>query len=77
LHIVLEDPLVAEIDRRVGRRHRSSFIAETLRRALEDQQRWDEIEASLGTISDQGHDWDQDPAAWVRRQRSLDSRSIG
>lgn len=30
---------------------------------------WDEIEASLGSISDTGHEWDDDPAAWVREQR--------
>ena len=77
MHIVLEDHLVAEMDRRVGRRRRSAFIAETLRQALEDQRRWGEIEASLGTISDHGHEWDDDPATWVREQRSLDARRVG
>ena len=43
---------------------------------LEYERRWDEIEASLGSIADTGHEWDDDPAAWVREQRrSEPSRS--
>lgn len=48
--------------------------AETIRRALEDERRWDDIVAALGKIADEGHDWDADPAAWVRRQRRGDAR---
>jgi hypothetical protein len=77
VHINLEDRLVAQLDRRVGRRKRSAFIAQTVRRALEDQRRWDDILASLGTIADSGHEWDEDPAAWVRRQRRSDVRRVG
>jgi len=77
LHISLDDRLVAQLDRRVGRRRRSAFIAATLRRALDDELRWDEIEASLGTLEDQGHPWDADPAAWVREQRRGDARRVG
>jgi hypothetical protein len=77
VHINLEDRLVAQLDRRVGRRKRSAFIAQTLRRALEDQRRWDDILASLGSIADTGHEWDEDPAAWVRRQRRSDVRRVG
>ena len=77
LHIQLDDDLVAELDRRCGRRRRSSFVAELIRRALEDEQRWDDIESSLGSIEDTGHDWDDDPAAWVRAQRSADDRRVG
>ena len=36
-----------------------------------------DIEASLGQVSDRGHDWDDDPAAWVRRQRHGDQRRAG
>lgn len=77
VHIVLDDALVAELDRRVGRRRRSAFIARTVERALDDRRRWDEIAAALGTISDQGHDWDADPAAWVREQRRADPGRVG
>lgn len=77
LHISLEDDLVAELDERVGPRQRSSFIEQTLRRALEDHRRWDEIESALGALADEGHDWDSDPASWVREQRASDLRRVG
>jgi Arc/MetJ family transcription regulator len=77
LHITLEDNLVAQLDRRVGPRGRSAFIAQALRHALEDDARWDQIEASFGTIADHGHEWDADPARWVREQRRADPRRVG
>jgi hypothetical protein len=77
VHIALEDALVAELDRRVGARRRSAFIAELIRRALDDERRWDDIEAALGGLTDQGHDWDDDVASWVRRQRRADVRRAG
>lgn len=77
VHIALDDDLVAELDRRVGPRRRSAFIAELIRRGLDDERRWDDIEASLGRLHDQGHEWDDDPAGWVRRQRQGDGRRAG
>ena len=77
LHIQLEDDLVAEIDRRVGPRRRSGFIANAIRRALDDEQRWELIESAAGSISSTGHDWDDDPAAWVDAQRRGDERRVG
>jgi hypothetical protein len=77
LHISLEDDLVAELDRRVGKRRRSAFIARVLRRTLDDESRWDDILSSIGAIEDEGHDWDRDPAAWVRAQRRGDQRRVG
>ena len=68
---------MAELDRRVGKRRRSAFIARVLRRTLDDERRWDEILSSIGAIDDAGHDWDQDPAAWVRAQRRGDQRRVG
>jgi Arc/MetJ-type ribon-helix-helix transcriptional regulator len=77
LHISLEDDLVAQLDRRVGRRRRSAFIAETLRRALEDERRWQDIEAAVAALPDSGHEWDADPSSWVRTQRRGDERRVG
>ena len=77
LHIQLEDELVADLDRRAGPRRRSAFISALIRRSLEDERRWDEIEASLGSIADTGHEWDDDPAEWVRKQRRSDPRRSG
>lgn len=74
LHIALTDALVAEIDRRAGTRRRSAFIGELIQRRLDNERRWDDIEAALAGLPDTGHDWDDDPAAWVRRQRQADSR---
>ncbi len=77
LHISLQDELVAELDRRVGKRRRSAFIASLIRRTLDDERRWDEIVDSLGTASEGDHDWDADPGAWVRAQRRGDRRRVG
>jgi hypothetical protein len=77
LHITLSDELVRELDRRVGPRRRSGFIARAVETALEDELRWELIESSLGTIPDEGHEWDEDPAAWVREQRRADERRVG
>lgn len=77
LHITLEDDLVARLDRRVGRRRRSAFISQTVRRALEDESRWEDIEAGLGALSDTAHEWDADPASWVRAQREADMGRVG
>jgi metal-responsive CopG/Arc/MetJ family transcriptional regulator len=77
LHIALDDDLVADLDRRVGPRRRSAFIAELIRRGLEDERRWDDIDAALGGLADTEHDWDRDPAEWVRSQRRHDGRRTG
>jgi len=77
LHISLRDDLVAELDRKVGRRRRSAFIAETLTRALEDERRWQAIEGALGGIEHGAHEWDGDPQAWVRAQRHADPGRVG
>lgn len=77
LHITLEDDIVAELDRRAGDRQRSALIAEFIRRGLDDESRWDDVEAALGGISDGDHEWDDDPAAWVRNQRRRDDRRAG
>ncbi len=78
LHIALEDELVAELDRRVGPRGRSAFIAEMIRRGLDDERRWDDIEASLGQLPDTGHEWDDEiHAASGARGRSPTGAGMG
>lgn len=76
LHISVKDEVVAELDRRVGSRERSSFIELAIRRALDEHARTEALEAASGSIQDGGHDWDDDPAAWVRAQRA-DARRTG
>ena len=77
VHITLDDALVAQLDKRVGSRRRSRFITEAVSRALDDAHRWEQIEAALASIPDEGHDWDDDPAAWVHAQRNADARRVG
>jgi hypothetical protein len=77
VHVYLDDDLVAAIDKRVGERGRSGFIAESVREALENEERWALIRSAMGSIKDAGHDWDDDPAAWVRAQRRGDRRRVG
>jgi metal-responsive CopG/Arc/MetJ family transcriptional regulator len=77
LDITLDEELVKQLDKLVGRRGRSAFIEETVRRALEDERRWEDIEASLGALSEQEHEWDGDPAEWVAVQRYGDRSRVG
>ncbi len=77
LHISLDDTLVSELDRFAGRRQRSAFITRAVERTLDEERRWRGIEAALGAIDDHGHEWDEDPAAWVRRGRREDARRAG
>lgn len=77
MHISLDDDLVAHLDRRVGARRRSAFISATLREALEDEQRWEDIEAGLGALRDSEHEWDEDPAGWVTAGREVDPARVG
>jgi len=69
--------LVAQLDRRVGARKRSKFIAALIEAKLDEERRWDDIESALGGLQNEGHDWDEDPAEWVRRQRRGDTHRSG
>lgn len=77
MHIALDDALVAQLDQLAGARRRSAFIAELIRRGLDDELRWADIESALGGIAGKGHEWDDDSAEWVRGQRRGDSRRAG
>jgi metal-responsive CopG/Arc/MetJ family transcriptional regulator len=77
VHISLDDDLVRQLDRRVGARHRSTFISQTIRHALEEERLWENIEAGLGALAETEHDWDADPAAWVTAQRTSDAGRVG
>jgi Arc/MetJ-type ribon-helix-helix transcriptional regulator len=77
VHITLPEAVVRELDRRVGRRRRSAFIGRAVEHALESEQRRELVESAIGAIGGRGHDWDADPADWVRQQRRLDERRLG
>ncbi|MBA2385006.1 MAG: hypothetical protein H0V68_10155 [Actinobacteria bacterium] len=77
LHITLDDELVKELDRNVRPRGRSAYISRAVARALDDERRHRLIKAAIGSIPAHGHEWDDDPAAWVAEQRRLDPRRVG
>jgi Arc/MetJ family transcription regulator len=77
VHINLDDELVRDLDRRAGVRGRSAYIAATLRRALEDERRGEQIASAVGSLEAGGHAWDDDPAGWVAAQRRSDARRVG
>jgi hypothetical protein len=77
LHITLDDALVRELDRRVGNRRRSAFVARAVEQALEDERRWEHVWAAAGRVADDGHEWDDDPAAWVAVERRRDAARVG
>lgn len=77
LHITLKDDLIRELDRRVGPRRRSAYIARAVEEALDDDRRWELVESAIGSIGDRGHAWDEDPGRWVREQRRADERRVG
>jgi len=77
VHIYVDDDLLRELDELVGPRGRSSFITEAVRRAVDAERRWRKIESAFGKIGDTGHEWDEDPATWVRAQRRADERRVG
>jgi metal-responsive CopG/Arc/MetJ family transcriptional regulator len=77
MHIELDDQLVAQIDELSGPRGRSAFVRSAIERAIRQELRWTDIEAAAGAIENQDHEWDHDPAAWVREQRRADVRRAG
>lgn len=73
----LDDALVARLDARVGARGRSRFIERATLAALEDEIRLESIRSAIGAIDDEGHEWDDDPAAWVHEERRRDTARTG
>lgn len=77
MHIELDDDLVAKVDEIAGPRGRSAFVRAAIQDAVRQKMRWADIEAAAGAIAAEGHEWDPDPAEWVRAQRRSDVRRAG
>lgn len=77
LHIELDDALVDEIDAAAGPRSRTKFIREAIAVSLDHRKQRDLIRSARGSITRDGHEWDRDPAGWVRDQRRADARKVG
>ena len=77
VHVILEEDLVNELDSLVGPRRRSSFIADAVRKAVDQERRWRVMRSAIGSISEEGHPWDPDVATWVHETRREDPRRVG
>ena len=77
MHISLDDKIVAEIDAIAGPRRRSAFIREVVLDALDRRRRIRLLRQAGGSLENSEHDWDDDPAGWVRHQRWADPRRVG
>jgi len=77
MHIELDDEIVRRIDEIAGKRRRSQFVRDAIVEALDHRTRAELVKRARGAISDRGHDWDADAAAWVRAQRRGDARRVG
>jgi metal-responsive CopG/Arc/MetJ family transcriptional regulator len=77
LHVYLDDKLVRELDEIVGPRERSAFIEGAIRERVERERRWKRIRSAYGSISTEGHPWDEDVARWAHDSRREDPRRVG
>jgi metal-responsive CopG/Arc/MetJ family transcriptional regulator len=70
-HVILPVDVVAEIDKLVGKRGRSAFIAEVARDEIQRCQQRNALRAAAGAWKDEDHPELKDGAAvWVSRMRS-------
>jgi metal-responsive CopG/Arc/MetJ family transcriptional regulator len=72
-HVLLPKDVVEEIDRRVGQRKRSEFLARAAQRELEAEDRlraFDEFAGSLKDVDIPGWETSESAAEWVREQRT-------
>jgi predicted transcriptional regulator len=77
VHISLDEELVRDLDEIAGPRGRSAFIEQAVRDRVERERRWKKMRSAIGSISDEGHPWDADVAAWVHESRREDPRRVG
>ena len=74
-HVVLPVDLIAAIDKLVGKRGRSAFLAELARDEVQRRQQREAIRAAAGAWKDEDHpELAQGAYAWVREIRDLDNR---
>lgn len=69
LHITLPDNLIKELDGITGNRGRSAFVRRAVEDAIDQERRWRSFKGAFGAIANLEHEWDADPAGWVRSQR--------
>jgi metal-responsive CopG/Arc/MetJ family transcriptional regulator len=77
IHIDMGEDLIERIDALAGKGRRSKFVRDAVVAALEQRDRTELVLSARGAIAARGHEWDTDPAAWVRAQRRGDTRRVG
>jgi hypothetical protein len=74
-HVVMPKDLLEAVDRLVGRRGRSAFLAEAVKEKVERERLGDALERTAGFLADEAHpEWatPEMVSAWVRELRSAD-----
>lgn len=70
-HVILPEDVVAGIDRLVGKRGRSAFLAEVAREEVQRRQQREALKAAAGSWKDKDHpELKRGSAAWVRKMRA-------
>jgi metal-responsive CopG/Arc/MetJ family transcriptional regulator len=76
-HIVIPEPLVIEIDRLVGKRNRSGFLAQAAEKELRRLQQINALEGAAGTWKDKDHpELKAGAARWVKELRKESERRL-
>lgn len=77
MHIEIDAAILAEIDSMEGPRRRSAFVRKAIVEAVDRRRRAKCLREAAGVLRDSTHEWDPDPADWVRRQRYGDPERVG
>jgi hypothetical protein len=74
-HIIIPGPLVSEIDRLVGKRGRSEFLARAAEKELRRLQQIEALQGAAGSWKDKDHpELKEGAAQWVRQLRKESER---
>lgn len=76
-HVVLAEQLIQDIDRLVGSRQRSSFLAEAAEKELMRRRQIEALKAAAGAWKDADHpELKKGSAAWVQQVRQESDRRL-
>jgi hypothetical protein len=76
-HIIIPEPLVAEIDRVVGKRGRSAFLAQAAEKELRRLRQIRALEGAAGAWKDKDHpELTGGASRWVKRLRKDSERRL-
>jgi hypothetical protein len=77
VHVILPVDVVADIDKLVGKRRRSAFLTELVRREIKLRRQRDVLRETAGAWKAEDHpELAQGAAAWVRQIRALDTQRL-